>query len=79
MRIKILLPGLALLFLIGCSNPQEPAPKDNSPADHTVSKDGFKHKTGLNDPLTNCISCHGDDLRGGTAGISCFQCHGKKW
>ena len=49
------------------------------PADHTLSKDGFMHKSGLEQPLVNCVSCHGSDLTGGTTGVSCFECHGTKW
>jgi mono/diheme cytochrome c family protein len=43
------------------------------------NKGGTYHKPGLNDPLTNCVACHGADLRGGTTGVSCFKCHGQKW
>ncbi len=37
------------------------------------------HKAGLKDAETNCTECHGDDLRGGNVGVSCYECHGKKW
>lgn len=60
-----------------CSSPTES--KYDPPADHTISKDGAKHKSGLNSPLENCISCHGTDLKGGTSGVSCYECHGVKW
>ena len=49
------------------------------PSDHTVSEDGIKHKPGLAQATTNCVSCHGSDLKGGTVGVSCYECHGKKW
>ena len=65
------------VFLIACSSPSES--KYDPPADHTISKDGAKHKPGLDDPLANCISCHGSDLRGGESGVSCYECHSKKW
>ena len=48
------------------------------PDGHTVNKDGNFHRPGLTDPLTNCVDCHGADLRGGE-GPSCFTCHGVKW
>ncbi len=54
-------------------------PNYDPPADHTINNDGFMHRSGLHDPLTNCISCHGSDLSGGTVGVSCYECHGKKW
>ena len=60
-----------------CSSPTES--KYDPPSDHTISKDGAKHKSGLNAPMENCITCHGSDLKGGTSGVSCYECHGKKW
>ena len=50
----------------------------NPPSDHTVSENGYMHKSGASNATTNCISCHGADLKGGT-GPSCYTCHGKKW
>jgi hypothetical protein len=67
---------VAALF-IGCE--KENGSNHNPPADHTVSKDGFMHKSGLQQPLVNCVGCHGSDLKGGTVGVSCYECHGKKW
>lgn len=61
----------------GCDKANDP--KYNPPADHTISQEGFMHKSRLNQPLTNCVSCHGSDLMGGTTGVSCFECHGTKW
>jgi cytochrome c553 len=52
----------------------------NAPASHTISREGVRHLPGLSDPLTNCVGCHGADLRGGNSGEpSCFTCHGQKW
>jgi len=50
-----------------------------APDNHTIDNSGVYHKPGLHDPMTNCVSCHGDDLRGGSAPVSCYQCHGQKW
>ena len=77
-------PIVVLLFLLfwgmSCSdNPADSKSSNNAPADHTVSKGGVKHKSGLNSPAANCVACHGSDLKGGTSGVSCFSCHGKKW
>lgn len=75
-----MMKSLLVLFsalLITCSSPSES--KYDPPADHTRSKDGAMHKPGLSDPIENCISCHGSDLRGGESGVSCYECHGKKW
>ena len=80
-RMKVHTSGMmAILFLalfIACekSNVQ----KYNPPADHTIRKDGYMHKSGLAQPLVNCVTCHGSDLKGGTTGVSCFECHNKKW
>jgi hypothetical protein len=68
---------LVLFFIISCEKTQDH--NYSPPSDHSISKDGFMHKSGLEQPLTNCVSCHGSDLEGGTAGVSCFECHGKKW
>jgi mono/diheme cytochrome c family protein len=74
---KVSMILLMLALIIGCEKTTES--KYTPPADHTISKDGFMHKSGLDQPLTNCISCHGSDLKGGNAGVSCFECHGKEW
>jgi len=68
--------GMIVLFT-GCENANDP--KYNPPADHTINHSGFMHKSGLNQPLVNCVACHGSDLKGGTTGVSCFECHGTKW
>ena len=77
MNLKnIILIFLAVAFMSSCTSPES---NTNGPADHTINKGGFFHKSGLENPEANCVQCHGDDLRGGTSGVSCFQCHGKKW
>ncbi len=74
-----LLAAVVLVCLgIGCSD-SATVPAD-APEGHTVMKDGVPHKPGLNDPVANCATCHGADLRGGANGEpSCFSCHGQKW
>ena len=67
-----------LLVSIHCNkSPNEP--NNNSPSDHKINKGGSMHKAGYSSPLDNCTSCHGDDLKGGSSGISCYKCHGKEW
>ena len=75
--VKVSMMLLMLALIIGCEKANDS--KHNPPPDHTISKDGFMHKSGLKQPLVNCVSCHGSDLKGGTTGVSCFECHGKKW
>jgi cytochrome c553 len=69
---------LMFVLIISCEK-EENYPQYNPPADHTVSQDGVMHKSGLHDPLTNCVGCHGADLQGGNVGVSCFECHSQKW
>ena len=76
MKFKIFLLLLVTIALLACNHSTE---SENAPEDHTVSKDGVRHKTGLNNPELNCVSCHGEILDGGTSGVSCYDCHGKKW
>lgn len=81
-RKKHIAAGVLVIFsgiflTVGCEKTTESG--HNPPSDHTISKDGFKHKSGLTQPLVNCVVCHGSDLNGGTAGVSCYECHGRKW
>lgn len=75
--VKVSMILLMLALFVGCEKTN--APQYNPPADHTISQDGYMHKSGLDQPLVNCVSCHGSDLNGGTTGVSCFECHGTKW
>jgi hypothetical protein len=75
-KVSIIL--LMLVLIIACEKEND-LPEYNPPADHTVNEDGFMHKSGLNQPLANCVGCHGSDLKGGTTGVSCYECHGQKW
>lgn len=77
-KLSILLLMLMMVFTIACEKKHEGSDY-NPPADHTINNDGFLHKSGLNDPLTNCVTCHGSDLKGGTTAVSCYECHGKEW
>ena len=75
---KVSVIWLVLILILSCE--KENGNSDyNPPADHTISKDGFMHKSGLNQPLDNCASCHGTDLKGGNTGVSCYECHGEAW
>ena len=75
-KVSVLL--IIFAFIAACEK-EGNYPDYNPPADHTISQDGVMHKSGFNDPLTNCVGCHGADLTGGNVGVSCFECHGQKW
>lgn len=83
-RISRSVPAFVLASLLfagpfGCSDgdPTDPG-NDDVPASHTLSLDGVRHHPDLCTPETNCVACHGADLRGGE-GPSCFTCHGDHW
>ncbi len=73
---------ILLLSLTSCKDESDDDDNVNStyspPASHTKSKSGYMHHPSLENPVGACESCHGDDLKGGSA-PSCYTCHGKKW
>ena len=76
---RIIVLVFILLFFVSCDKSTDPQSNYNPPEDHSISKDGAMHKPGLGDPETNCVSCHGSNLRGSEEAPSCFECHGKEW
>ncbi|MCF8224060.1 MAG: hypothetical protein K9J25_13065 [Bacteroidales bacterium] len=78
-KFKLLITVLTVLsvHLISCE--KKSGSDYNPPSDHTVSMGGYLHKDGYTRPLTNCFTCHGETLTGGTSGVSCYECHDKKW
>lgn len=71
---------LLIMFTLMLACEEENGPSGyNPPADHTISQEGYMHKSGLDNPLANCVDCHGADLKGGSVGVSCYECHGKQW
>ena len=82
---------IAALMIVAsaCDTTSANSPQ-NLPADHTVRNGGTLHKSGFRTPYaasSGCTTCHGANLRGGTATIdgmdiqtpSCFSCHGQQW
>ena len=72
--LLLLLTAVAAVGSVSCSKSRY-----NPAADHNVAVSGARHKSGLKEPASNCISCHGGDLKGGNSGVSCFECHGNEW
>ncbi len=70
---------VAIFIMNACDKSTDPQSNYNPPEDHTISKEGKLHKPGLGDPETNCVSCHGSDLRGSDTAPSCYECHSKEW
>ena len=85
-RLPVLARALAVALALSfggaaaCSDTATAPGAGSAPESHTVLRSGVTHAPGLTDPLQNCTSCHGADLRGGANGQpSCFTCHGQKW
>lgn len=84
-RVLVALACAAALACAGCgesdtlpSNPDDGG--GDVPASHTDLQHGVAHMPGKSDPETNCVACHGADLRGGDDGQpSCYSCHGREW
>jgi len=77
-KVWVLMIFLTAAGISSCEKTNE-LPDYSPPSDHTINKEGALHKSGLDQPLTNCVSCHGSDLRGGSSGVSCYECHGQEW
>lgn len=76
MKIRLLSLVLAILtpviiMSVGCSGGGD---SGSSTTEHNIDKGGTMHAAGSDNPLVNCVSCHGTALRGGT-GTSCYSCH----
>ncbi len=77
--ILLILFPIVVFLLNGCTAPVE----DGLPGDE--SDPSYYHSTGWRDDPQhggdystnpqNCKACHGDDLEGGSSGISCVDCH----
>ena len=65
---------LMLAMVVACSTGLH---RYTPPSDHTDSIKGALHLKGAKNANT-CMSCHGSDLKGGSA-PSCYECHKKKW
>ena len=72
--------ALATVLLLAACGGGATGPSSNVPASHTERHGGVAHGVGARQAATQCVSCHGATLQGGTNGEpSCYSCHGKKW
>ncbi len=77
-----LLPVIVIL-LNGCTSSLEdglPGSDDQTVTYHSSGwKDNPQHGNDYYTDPQNCSACHGEDLDGGTSGVSCRACHHSGW
>lgn len=65
------------IFLYSCSEKQDSLRVGTHPEGwNNPQAEQFHAKVVLESGYEGCQSCHGTDYKGGTSGISCYQCHG---
>jgi predicted CxxxxCH...CXXCH cytochrome family protein len=72
MIVMLLLVGL---FLFGCGSESENKDNPRNPDSDTHVAGWFPSGHAAKADPVLCAECHGDDLRGGISGISCYYCH----
>lgn len=74
-----LMLGLGLaLGIAACSERADPVGVSTHPNGYADPTSDVFHGQFVNEAgskATNCASCHGEDYSGGTAGVSCYDCH----
>ena len=75
----LLLFSMVLFLISGCTDSLEDAlpgsESDPSYYHPTGWKDDPQHGSDFCDNQPNCEACHGQDLEGGSSGVSCVVCH----
>ena len=75
--IRIILLGIVIAGGWGCSKANEGTPTLNSAGKHPsgwiVAGTGGDHPAVYVNSPAQCLQCHGNDLRGGISGVSCFS------
>lgn len=74
---KLILAGVLLLAIGACgsSTPNSKAVYSSDKGTHPAGWLPLGHATAAKADGNSCIECHGDDLTGGIAGVSCLSCH----
>jgi len=65
---------LISLSLFGCGDANPDAPADNQPHPSAWLKDHPASALATVD-FADCVGCHGSDLQGSDAAVSCYTCH----
>ena len=74
--MKYLILILGLLIVIACSTSKDPLPNSSHPEGWaSVSSAEFHGTKVMESGLYTCVSCHGEDFKGGESGASCYTCH----
>jgi hypothetical protein len=79
-KIKFMVIGVLLLTgavsILGCGTPNSQAPFDVDAQKHEAGWMPQGHRNAVNNnSAASCKECHGEDLSGGIAKVSCTKCH----
>lgn len=81
-KALLLLPVIVFL-LNGCTSSLDdglPGSESSPSYYHSTGwKDDPQHGSDFSTNPQNCMACHGEDLEGGSSGISCAGCHHSGW
>lgn len=69
------LSSLLVLALSGCGDVNSQATLDTATGKHPAGWLPAGHKSAARADLNGCTECHGEDLAGGIAKVSCLSCH----
>lgn len=74
-RCVVALSLLGLAVFTGCGDPNPNAPFDADTQQHSAAWLPLNHSVAAEKDLSSCRECHGENLSGGIANISCTTCH----
>jgi hypothetical protein len=77
--VIVLFSIMVALLLSGCTDPAADGLHGSESHSNTYHPTGWKdnpqHGSDFSTDPQNCKACHGEDLGGGTSGVSCADCH----
>jgi predicted CxxxxCH...CXXCH cytochrome family protein len=74
-RKIVMLLVIAVIAAAGCGTPNDQSTFDPDTQRHIADWVRIKHAPAAQTDIAECTECHGDDLLGGTSGVSCDSCH----